>query len=92
VALRCVDSNSRSVTHELRIGAGRSIVTKRGQRFERDENRTGRQRSAGHAIGHPHRDCGRVLVVVTEPKLATRAYRAAREESDRTGDATDSGP
>jgi DNA-binding response OmpR family regulator/AraC-like DNA-binding protein len=27
VALRCVDSNSRSVTHELRIGAGRSIVT-----------------------------------------------------------------
>jgi ATP-dependent Clp protease, protease subunit len=28
VALRCVDSNSRSVTHELRIGAGRSIVTK----------------------------------------------------------------
>ena len=27
MALRCVDSNSRSVTHELRIGAGRSIVT-----------------------------------------------------------------
>ena len=27
MALRCVDSNSRSVTHELRIGAGRSILT-----------------------------------------------------------------
>ena len=27
VTLRCVNSNSRSVTHELRIGAGRSIVT-----------------------------------------------------------------
>jgi hypothetical protein len=54
--------------------------SKLGQRFEGDEDRTGGQRRARHAISHPHRDCGCVLVVVRQPELAARACRAPHEK------------
>ena len=46
------------------------------RRFDRDEDRTGRQRGTGHAIRHPDRNRGRALIVLAQPDLAAVPHAA----------------
>lgn len=50
-----------------------------GEGFDGDENLAGRQRGAGHAIGHPHRNRGGALIGLAEPHLAAMAHAALDE-------------
>ena len=52
---------------------------KLGHGFHRDKHRTDGQRGTSHAIGHPHRNRGRVLVLLAQPELATGAHAAPNE-------------
>lgn len=63
----------------VRRAGGVDQGCKLGQGFDTDEGRTGGQRSAGHAIGHPHGNRGRVLVVLAQPELATMAHTALHD-------------
>jgi hypothetical protein len=47
-----------------------------GKGFDGDEDRAGRQRGAGHAIGHPHRNRGGALILLAEPDLAAMSHAA----------------
>jgi hypothetical protein len=47
--------------------------------FDRDEDRTCRQRRTRHAISHPDRDCGCALIVLAEPHLATLSHAALHD-------------
>ena len=57
-------------------------VYQRGQLiegFDRDEDRTDRERGTCHAIRHPHRYRRRRLIVLAQPQLVTMAHAAPSE-------------
>jgi hypothetical protein len=48
--------------------------------FDRDEDRTSGQRRTRHAISHPDRNCGRALIGLAKPDLATMSHAALHEQ------------
>lgn len=60
-----------------RRARGRNDQCQLGEGLHRDETGTDGQRGTRHAIRHPDGNRGRVLVVIAEPELATRADDAS---------------
>jgi len=52
---------------------------KLAERFDRDEDRTNRQRGTRDAIRHPDRNGGRARIVIAEPDLAALSHAALHE-------------
>jgi hypothetical protein len=63
----------------VRRAGGVDQRCKLAEGFDRDEDRPDGQRGTGHAIRHPDRNRGRVLVVLAQPELATMAHAALNQ-------------
>lgn len=50
-----------------------------GERLDGDEDRTGRHRGAGHAIGHPDRNRCRAVILLNQPHLTTMTHAAPHQ-------------
>ena len=58
----------------VRRAAGGDQRGQLGQGFDGHEGRTSRQRGAGRAIRHPHRNRGGLLVLLAEPDITAMPY------------------
>jgi hypothetical protein len=64
----------------VHVSRGRDQARQLDQCVDRDETRPDGERGAGHAIGHPQRNRGRLLRFVAQPQLATRADTTPHED------------
>lgn len=63
----------------VRRASGIHQRCKHSEGFGSDKDGADGQRGTGHTIRHPHRNRGRVLVVLAQPELATVAHAAPHE-------------